>query len=121
MSVRQVREENGPGRDLILRCVRNLLGAPNISSIFPTANDELRRSTVDRLRGQLFLLEFFQLRRWSGGLMEKDVRGFFAPVHRALTEPILLGGAPRTVAIANGTLADSCRRPNESSCVLKPS
>ena len=36
--------------------------------------------------------------------MEEDVRGFFAPVHRALTEPILLGGAPRTVAIANGTL-----------------
>ena len=31
--------------------------------------------------------------------------GFFAPVHRALVEPILLGGAPRTVAIANATLA----------------
>jgi type IV secretion system protein TrbD len=31
--------------------------------------------------------------------------GFYAPVHRALTEPILLGGAPRTLAIANGTLA----------------
>ena len=31
--------------------------------------------------------------------------GYFAPVHRALVEPILLGGAPRTVAIANGTLA----------------
>ena len=27
------------------------------------------------------------------------------PLHRSLTEPILLGGAPRTVAIANGTLA----------------
>jgi type IV secretion system protein TrbD len=26
-------------------------------------------------------------------------------VHRALTEPILLGGAPRAVAILNGTLA----------------
>jgi type IV secretion system protein VirB3 len=34
-----------------------------------------------------------------------DVAGFYAPVHRALTEPILLGGAPRAVAIANGTLA----------------
>ena len=33
------------------------------------------------------------------------IAGFFAPVHRAVTEPILLGGAPRTVAIANGTLA----------------
>ena len=31
--------------------------------------------------------------------------GFTVPVHRALTEPILLGGAPRAVAILNGTLA----------------
>jgi type IV secretion system protein VirB3 len=38
-------------------------------------------------------------------MMEEDVRGYFVPVHRALTEPILLGGAPRAVAIANGTLA----------------
>lgn len=30
---------------------------------------------------------------------------FQVPVHRALTEPILLGGVPRAVAIANGTLA----------------
>lgn len=39
--------------------------------------------------------------------MEQDVpiTGFYAPVHRALTEPILLGGAPRAVAIVNGTLA----------------
>lgn len=37
--------------------------------------------------------------------MEEDVRGYFAPVHRALTEQILLGGAPRAVAIVNGTLA----------------
>jgi type IV secretion system protein TrbD len=28
-----------------------------------------------------------------------------APVHRSLTEPILLAGAPRAVAIVNGTLA----------------
>ncbi|EXL02155.1 conjugal transfer protein [Brucella anthropi] len=33
------------------------------------------------------------------------VPGFTAPVHRALSEPILLGGAPRSVAILNGTLA----------------
>ena len=33
------------------------------------------------------------------------VPGFEAPLHRALTEPILLGGAPRAVAILNGTLA----------------
>jgi type IV secretion system protein VirB3 len=33
------------------------------------------------------------------------VPGFEVPVHRALTEPILLAGAPRSVAIVNGTLA----------------
>lgn len=33
------------------------------------------------------------------------VPGFSVPVHRALCEPILLGGAPRAVAILNGTLA----------------
>lgn len=37
--------------------------------------------------------------------MKEPVAGFIAPVHRALTEPILMGGAPRAVAIANGTLA----------------
>lgn len=31
--------------------------------------------------------------------------GFEAPLHRALTEPILLGGAPRAIAIVNGTVA----------------
>jgi type IV secretion system protein TrbD len=35
----------------------------------------------------------------------RNVPGFEVPLHRALTEPILLGGAPRTVAIAIGTLA----------------
>lgn len=34
-----------------------------------------------------------------------NIVGFEIPVHRALTEPILLGGAPRNVAIINGTLA----------------
>ena len=34
-----------------------------------------------------------------------DIAGYFAPVHRALIDPILLAGAPRTIAIANGTLA----------------
>ncbi|RTM08821.1 MAG: conjugal transfer protein [Hyphomicrobiales bacterium] len=34
-----------------------------------------------------------------------EVPGFTAPVHRALTDHILLGGAPRSVAILNGTLA----------------
>lgn len=35
----------------------------------------------------------------------ETIPGFAAPVHRALTEPILLAGAPRAVAIVNGTLA----------------
>ncbi len=35
----------------------------------------------------------------------EPIPGYMAPVHRALTEPILLGGAPRAVTIANGTLA----------------
>jgi type IV secretory pathway TrbD component len=37
--------------------------------------------------------------------MDGPVEGFAVPVHRALTEPILLGGVPRTVAIVNGTVA----------------
>ena len=35
----------------------------------------------------------------------KPIEGFEVPLHRSLTEPILLGGAPRSVAIVNGTLA----------------
>lgn len=34
-----------------------------------------------------------------------DIPGFEAPVHRALTEPVLLAGAPRALAIVNGTVA----------------
>ena len=38
--------------------------------------------------------------------LERDkVGGFPHELHRALAEPILLGGAPRNVAILNGTLA----------------
>ena len=37
--------------------------------------------------------------------MDEQITGFVAPVHRALTEPILMGGAPRAVAIINGTFA----------------
>ncbi len=31
--------------------------------------------------------------------------GYAIPLRRSLTEPILMGGAPRTAAILNGTLA----------------
>ena len=34
-----------------------------------------------------------------------SVDGFEVPLHRSLTEPIFMGGAPRSVAIVNGTLA----------------
>lgn len=37
--------------------------------------------------------------------MDDTPPGFGAPVHRALYEPILLAGAPRGLAIVNGTLA----------------
>ena len=35
----------------------------------------------------------------------QHLEGFEAPIHRALVEPILLGGAPRGIAIVNGTVA----------------
>ena len=35
----------------------------------------------------------------------QHLQGFEAPIHRALVDPILLGGAPRGIAIVNGTLA----------------
>ena len=35
----------------------------------------------------------------------QHLQGFEAPVHRALVEPVLLGGAPRALAILNGTVA----------------
>lgn len=36
---------------------------------------------------------------------DESIAGFYAPVRRSLTEPILLAGAPRAVTIINGTLA----------------
>jgi len=33
------------------------------------------------------------------------IEGFEIPLHRSLTEPILLAGAPRSIAIVNGTIA----------------
>jgi type IV secretion system protein VirB3 len=33
------------------------------------------------------------------------VEGFAVPIHRSLVTPILLAGAPRGIAILNGTLA----------------
>lgn len=36
--------------------------------------------------------------------MSGHIEGFEAPLHRSLTEPILMAGAPRGIAILNGTL-----------------
>lgn len=36
---------------------------------------------------------------------EAAIEGFETPIHRALVEPILLGGAPRSMAILGGTAA----------------
>ncbi len=33
-----------------------------------------------------------------------EVKGYEVPLHVALTQPVLLGGAPRTFAILNGVL-----------------
>jgi type IV secretion system protein TrbD len=35
----------------------------------------------------------------------QHIEGFEAPIHRSLVEAILLGGAPRAIAIVNGTVA----------------
>jgi type IV secretion system protein TrbD len=37
--------------------------------------------------------------------MDGNIAGFDVPLHRALTEAILLAGVPRGIAIINGTLA----------------
>ncbi len=37
--------------------------------------------------------------------MDGTMTGYEIPLHRSLTEPILLGGAPRSAAILIGTLA----------------
>ena len=37
--------------------------------------------------------------------MTENTQGFEIALHRSLTEPMLLGGAPRNVAILNGTLS----------------
>jgi len=33
------------------------------------------------------------------------MQGFSVPIHRSLTEPIMMAGAPRGVAFLNGTIA----------------
>ena len=35
----------------------------------------------------------------------QHIEGFRIPVHRSLTQPIMMAGAPRAATILNGTLA----------------
>ena len=35
----------------------------------------------------------------------QHIEGFDVPIHASLSSPILLGGAPRGIAIVNGTIA----------------
>ncbi len=37
--------------------------------------------------------------------MSEHIPGFEAPIHVSLGSPLLLGGAPRGIAIVNGTIA----------------
>lgn len=41
----------------------------------------------------------------SAPVQPGEVEGYVVPLHRSLTEPILLAGAPRLLAICNGTVA----------------
>src|SRR5690606_9128973 len=75
------------------------------------AADPDRLRHLHRLCGIELLSVLFLVWRRSAHLMAvvleqlDAVPGFTVPVHRALTEHILLGGAPRSIAILNGTLA----------------
>src|SRR3546814_17766738 len=73
----------------------------------PQADPDRVRSD-HRIRGFELLPVVLQLLRRGCRMSAPDTfaAGFEVPLHRSLTEPILLGGAPRTVAIANGTLAE---------------
>src|SRR3546814_6941781 len=58
---------------------------------------------------QLLFPVLLLLRRRGTDCMMGDIEGFEAPMHRALAEPILLGGAPRAIAIVNGTRSEERR------------
>ena len=38
-------------------------------------------------------------------ITDSNVPGYSIPVHRSLTQPIMMAGAPRSATILNGTLA----------------
>ena len=67
----------------------------------PPDPDRLR--PLDRLCRELVLPVVLSVRRRGARLMDEAeaIPGYYAAVHRALTEPILLGGARRAVAIVD--------------------
>src|SRR3546814_16196346 len=75
------------------------------TTLFRSYPDRFR--SFDRIRRIELLSLLLLLRRWGARLMAMstdhtaEVPGFSVPVHRALTEHILLGGAPRAIAILN--------------------
>src|SRR3546814_20580939 len=79
------------------------------TTLFRSYPDRFR--SFDRIRRIELLSLLLLLRRWGARLLAMstdhtaEVPGFSVPVHRALTEHILLGGAPRAIPILNGTLA----------------
>src|ERR1700728_1983856 len=70
----------------------------------PADPDRLRH--LDRLCRVELLPDLLLLQRGGAGVMSTpSLVAFEIPLHRALTEPILLGGAPRARAIVNGAAA----------------
>src|SRR5260221_7938633 len=65
--------------------------------------DRLRH--LDRVRSFELLPDILLIRRRGARVMSAHIEGFEVPLHRSLTEPILLAGAPRAIAIVNGTVA----------------
>ena len=40
-------------------------------------------------------------------MAEQNVKGFEIPIHRSITEQLLMAGVPRALAILNGTIASA--------------
>src|SRR3546814_1575680 len=83
------------------------------------APDPDRVRAVDRVCGVLVLPVVLLLRRRRGGRVSEATSGFEVSLHRALTVPILLGGAPRSLAIVNGTLARSEEHTSELQSLMR--
>ena len=65
-------------------------------------DDPDRVRPLHRLCGLQLLPDLLLVRRRRAAAM---IEGFEVPLYRSLTEPVLLAGAPRAVAVVNGTIA----------------